>query len=357
MRLASAIRLVPLTKKVKWMRSPSLFMSAANSVRSRQRSSSVQLSNAITTNCGGRSTSAAAGAAMAIKSAAIVRAADLRAAVPPRSKGRARARRFAPLLPQQATVAAARRSPNVDVPHSMIPKSGNRFSEQDHARTSLPFPLRSQIEFRRDRRISIQMEDQRHASCKLPFQDLLGVEALQHHHQRAQRIAMRGHEHVLAAQHARQNFLDVVRQHARRGILEALAARRRHVIGAPPDLDLLLAPFLARIVLVKAREVTVITLVERQVLDHRDVALAHLLKDEVERTLRTLECRGVTDVEADALRLELAAGIARFRHAVLSEVDVLPAGEQVGQVPFALTMAHEHKQAVSHWSILLILRP
>src|SRR5207247_1481160 len=84
-------------------------------------------------------------------------------------------------------------------------------------------------------------------------------------------------------------------------------------------------------------------------------ALAHLLQDEVEGTLRTLERRGVADVEADALRLELAAGVARFLHAVLGEVDVLPAGEQVGQVPFALAVAHQHKQAVSHWSIPLSL--
>src|SRR6266849_1244018 len=49
------MKLMPLTKKVKCRRSPSLFISAAKSVNSCQRASSVQLSNAITTNCGGRS--------------------------------------------------------------------------------------------------------------------------------------------------------------------------------------------------------------------------------------------------------------------------------------------------------------
>ena len=101
MRLASAIRLVPLTKNVKCTRSPLLFMSAANSVRSRQRSSSVQLSNAITTNCGGRSTSAAAGAAMAMKSAAMASALGARTAVSPQSKERTRSRRFAPYSPNR----------------------------------------------------------------------------------------------------------------------------------------------------------------------------------------------------------------------------------------------------------------
>jgi len=52
---------MPLTKNVKWMRSPPRFSSAAKSVSSCQRSSSVQLSKAITMNCGGRSTPACAG--------------------------------------------------------------------------------------------------------------------------------------------------------------------------------------------------------------------------------------------------------------------------------------------------------
>src|SRR5262245_41775052 len=56
---------MPLTKKVKCRRSPPRFISPAKSVNSCQRSSSVQLSNAMTTNCGGRSTSACAGAVRA----------------------------------------------------------------------------------------------------------------------------------------------------------------------------------------------------------------------------------------------------------------------------------------------------
>src|SRR6266851_2537209 len=55
------MKLIALTKNVKWRRSPSRFISAAKSVSSCQRSSSVQLSNAMTTNCGGRSTPARAG--------------------------------------------------------------------------------------------------------------------------------------------------------------------------------------------------------------------------------------------------------------------------------------------------------
>src|SRR5712691_5433883 len=53
------MKLMPLTKKVKCRRAPSRFISAEKSVRSCQRVSSVQLSNAMVTNCGGRSTARA----------------------------------------------------------------------------------------------------------------------------------------------------------------------------------------------------------------------------------------------------------------------------------------------------------
>ncbi len=57
-------------------------------------------------------------------------------------------------------------------------------------------------------------------------------------------------------------------------------------------------------------------------------------------------CEG--DVEFYPLRLQLAAGFARFRNTLFGQVDVAPAGEKVFQVPVALTMPHEHKKAISH---------
>ena len=76
--------------------------------------------------------------------------------------------------------------------------------------------------------------------------------------------------------------------------------------------------------------------------------LAHFLKHQVERVLRALQRRGVGDVEREALRLELAPGRARFGDALVGEVDIAPAGEQVVQVPFALAVAHEHEKTVGH---------
>ncbi len=61
------------------------------------------------------------------------------------------------------------------------------------------------------------------------------------------------------------DFLIVIGQHARHRILEAFAAGRRNVIGPAPDMDLILAPFLAGFVLVEAGQVAIVALVERLV--------------------------------------------------------------------------------------------
>ena len=159
---------------------------------------------------------------------------------------------------------------------------------------------------------------------------------------------MSRHQRALAPHDTRQNLLNVVRQHAGRGVAQALAAGRRDVVGAPPDVHLLFAPALARVVLVEADEVAIVALVERLVGQHRNVALAHLFHNEIERARRPLERRRERNVERDAQRLELAAGGARFGNALRRKVDVAPAGEQVLEVPLALAVAHEHEKAVGH---------
>ena len=49
------------------------------------------------------------------------------------------------------------------------------------------------------------------------------------------------------------------------------------------------------------------------------------------------------------LRLQLAAGFLGFGDAQLGEVGILPAGEEILQVPFALAMTHQHKKTVAHF--------
>ena len=123
---------------------------------------------------------------------------------------------------------------------------------------------------------------------------------------------MRDHHHALAAQHARQDFLHVIRQHARGRVPQAFAARRRDVVGAAPYQHLLVAPFLARIVLVEADEIAIVALVQRLILEDRDFVLAHLGEHQIERALRALERGGEGDIEFDSARLQLPAGLLRL---------------------------------------------
>ena len=54
--------------------------------------------------------------------------------------------------------------------------------------------------------------------------------------------------------------------------------------------------------------------------------------------------------------LSLLPGGARLGDALLGQVDVAPAGEQVLQVPFALAVAHEHEKPVTSFARSLIDR-
>src|SRR5665811_1372068 len=161
---------------------------------------------------------------------------------------------------------------------------------------------------------------------------------------------------MLTAQHARQDFLDVIGQHARGGVAQTLAAGRRDVVGAAPDVHLLLAPFLARVVLVETDQLAVVALIERLVLEHGNFGLAQFLQHEVERALRADERGGEGNVELDAQAFKLAAGLARLGDALVGQVDIAPAGEQVLQVPVALAVTHEHEKTVGHFTALSLLR-
>ena len=93
-------------------------------------------------------------------------------------------------------------------------------------------------------------------------------------------------ENLLATQNARQDFRQVVGPDAGTGVAQAFAARRRDVIGAAPDMNLLLAPLGAGIILVEAGEIAVVALVQRLILDGLQSLLADLVEDELKRVLR-----------------------------------------------------------------------
>src|ERR1700730_9149650 len=100
---------------------------------------------------------------------------------------------------------------------------------------------------------------------------------------------MRRHQHPLTAQHPWQDLLKIVGEHPGGGIAQAFAPRGGNGIRAPPDVDLLLAPTRPCIILIEANDLAIVPLVERLVLEDRNVALAELLEHEIERSLRPNE--------------------------------------------------------------------
>ena len=69
-------------------------------------------------------------------------------------------------------------------------------------------------------------------------------------------------------------------------------------------MDLLLAPFLARLILVEPAEVAVIALVERLIARLGQAGLAEFGERQGERVLGANQRGGVGDIEAEAARLE-----------------------------------------------------
>jgi len=73
-------------------------------------------------------------------------------------------------------------------------------------------------------------------------------------------------------------------------------------------MHLLLAPFLARIVLVEPGKVAIVALVERLVPDGLQLRLADRVQNELAGLLRALQRRGEGDVEFEAAVPQLLAG-------------------------------------------------
>src|SRR5207248_9414250 len=94
--------------------------------------------------------------------------------------------------------------------------------------------------------------------------------------------------------------------------------------------------------------IAIVALVERLILQDRNAVLAELLEHDVERALCPDERRRERDVEAQALRFQLAAGSTRFGDALLAQIDVAPSGEQVLEIPLALAVANEHEKTIGH---------
>lgn len=158
---------------------------------------------------------------------------------------------------------------------------------------------------------------------------------------------MRRHQDVFAFFQFRQDVLVEVRRHARDDILQAFAAGGRHIVGAAPDVHLLLAEFLAGLVLVEAGQVAVVALTQ-VVVFHGWRVLPHLAQRQRRRGIGALEGRGINLVEFDVFQ-GFAGGLG-LGDARLVQVDVGEAGKAVFVVPLALPVAEEDK--IVHDSLL-----
>ena len=109
-----------------------------------------------------------------------------------------------------------------------------------------------------DGRVGVELVDHGNARREVEREDLFLGQAVEHHDKRTQRVAMGSDQHLFAAQDPGQDFRQVVRPDAGTGVAQAFAARRRYVVGATPDVDLLLTPLGAGVILVEAGKITVI---------------------------------------------------------------------------------------------------
>lgn len=69
--------------------------------------------------------------------------------------------------------------------------------------------------------------------------------------------------------------------------------------------------------------------------------------------LRVLERRGKRNVKTEALRLQLAAGLARLvRSCGVRSTSRQPV--KILQIPFALAVTHQHEKTFAHSSLLFL---
>mmetsp|Transcript_15767 Transcript_15767/g.36596 ORF Transcript_15767/g.36596 Transcript_15767/m.36596 type:complete len:350 (+) Transcript_15767:101-1150(+) len=219
--------------------------------------------------------------------------------------------------------------------------------------------------------VLVQVVHQRDPGGDLEPRDVLVADVVQHLDDAADRVAVRRDEHLLPALEGRADAPVVVRQAALHRVLKALGERElllanvrvfvvvaRPVLGvgvdfrrrgrkAPaPLLHLVLAVLLHRLPLVQPGEAAVHALVQAPVGIHGHVLLPRDLENNLQSLLRTLEKGGEGDVDEDTLLPHLGGAHRSLILPERGERHVRPPGEEVGLVPLALPVAHDHQRGV-----------
>ena len=120
-----------------------------------------------------------------------------------------------------------------------------------------------------------------------------------------------------------------------------LDRRRRRVVRAAPQHELLVAVLLLGLGLVQALQRAVVALVEAPGMHHRQPGAVHLVEHVPQRARGALEDAGVAEVEVVAFGLEQPPGQHRLLQAQRRQVDVGPAGEAVFEVPGRFAVADQ----------------
>src|SRR5690606_5397321 len=207
--------------------------------------------------------------------------------------------------------------------------------------------LRVQVLARAHRaQVLVQLVAQRDAGGDVQPRDVLVGDLVEVLDQRPQRIAVRGHQHRPARQqllgdgrlpvghhpvHYVEQALgarDVDAGVARVAFLAVLVAvldrRRRGVVAAPPQHELLVAVLVADLRLVLALQLAVVALVEPPVTDHRDPVPVGRVQRDVGRGDGAAQQRGEDNVRQDAVLGEQLTGALALGDALVGEVHVHP---------------------------------
>ncbi len=177
---------------------------------------------------------------------------------------------------------------------------------------------------------------------------------------------MSGDQHVLVGAELRRHVFVPVRLHAlqsglqrlgRRQIVDARIARvvrrvarvgrlqrgRRDVVAATPDLDLVRAVLGRRLRLVEPGQRAIVTLVQAPRALDRDPHQVQLVEDDPQGAYGPFQHGRVGDVEREVQPSEQLPGRSGLAYALLGQIDVVPPGEQVLQVPLTLSVAAQHQ--------------
>ena len=182
---------------------------------------------------------------------------------------------------------------------------------------------------------------------------------------------MRSQHDRLAVENLRQDDVDVVRQEALHNVLQALRAWHlweervthvvglgvlvvgvdfwwRSVVGTAPAHKLLFTVLLTDLGLVQALQLAVVTLIEAPVTHNWNPVTVRSVQRDVRGADRTTQQRREHDVRQHALFCHQLTGVDGFLLTLLSQIDIDPAGELVGLVPFTLSVTDKNQLSIRH---------